>query len=830
MAAGLSAVAHLTDALSRATTLEAVYDAALDALQEALGVARASVLLFDDREVMSFVAWRGLSDDYRRAVNGHTPWTPRSENARPICVDDVAKDASLASYASVFASEGIRALGFFPLIYRDAVIGKFMLYYAEPHACDEHEIELAQTIAGQIAFGVARVRAESALAFERDRLNVLVAHMPGVVWESIKQPDGAHVVTFVSEQIESLLGYSSAEWYANPYFTSDILLEDVLVSAAQPQIHHHRVRRSDGRVVWAEVRLAQKIENGVEVTRGVSLDITQQKLTERRNAFLSEVSAILSSSLDYQVTLGHVAQLVVPELADWCTIDVIEENAVRRLAGLHRDSAKREAMERMRTYDAQMQRSGLIRTVIDTHEPQLIAEYDVAEAAALYADRPEVVATLRELGIASFMVVPLIAGGRCLGTLTLVASDPLRRFDEHDLELACELGRRAGYAVDNARLYSQAQEANRAKDEFLVTLSHELRTPMTATLGWAALLRRHEFGAEHFQLAVETIERSTRAQAKLIDDILDVSRIVSGKLRLSVGPIDVRLVVEAAVDAMRPSLAAKQLSLELALTSTPVIAVADGSRLQQVLWNLLSNSVKFTPSGGTVSLMLDAPEGGEVRITVRDTGNGIPRRFLPYIFERFRQADSGSSRAHGGLGLGLAIVKSIIELHGGSVTAASEGEGLGSTFTLTLPITARTARQAPVEAASSPLALDGVSVLLVEDETDTRLMLSAALQSFGASVTAVDSVEAAVASLDTLRPNVVVSDIAMPDEDGMALMLRIRSDLRRSLRDLPAIAVTAYASAADRERILAGGFDYHLPKPVDPLTVVKTVHEATLAR
>ncbi|MBV8519758.1 MAG: GAF domain-containing protein [Acidobacteria bacterium] len=825
MATGLSAVAHLTDALSRATTLEAVYDAALDALQEALAVARASVLLFDEHEVMSFVAWRGLSDDYRRAVNGHTPWTPRSENARPICVADVTTDASLAGYEPVFASEGIRALGFFPLVYRGGVIGKFMLYYAEPHACDDNEIELAQTIAGQIAFGVARVRVEAALALERDRLNTLVANIPGVVWESVRPPEGDHTVTFVSEQIESLLGYSPAAWYANPYFTTDILLEDVLVSAAQPQIHHHRVRRSDGRIVWSEVRLAQKLENGLEVTRGVSLDITQQKLTERRNAFLSEVSAILSSSLDYEVTLGHVAQLVVPDLADWCTIDVIDENEVRRVTGLHHDPAKREAMEQMRSYDAQMQRSGLIRHVIDTREPRLIREYDYAAAEALYTDRPEVVATLRELGTESFMVVPLIAGGRCLGAITLVSSEPQRRFDDDDLDLACELGRRAGYAVDNARLYRQAQEANRAKDEFLVTLSHELRTPMTATLGWAALLRRTDFAAEHFQLAVETIERSTRAQAKLIDDILDVSRIVTGKLQLNVGPVDMRAIVEAAIDAMRPSLAAKQLELDLSLTTAPVIAVADGARLQQVLWNLLSNSVKFTPSGGTVAVRLDAPESGEVQIIVRDTGNGIPRKFLPYIFERFRQADSGSSRAHGGLGLGLAIVKSIVELHGGSVIAESEGEGCGATFTLTLPVTARAASPAPVEVAGSPLELDGVSVLLVEDETDTRLMLSAALQSFGARVTAVDSVAAAVASLETLKPNVVVSDIAMPGEDGMSLMLRIRSEERGS-QHLPAIAVTAYASPADRDRILAGGFDYHLPKPVDPMTVVKTVHEA----
>ncbi|MFL6248485.1 MAG: ATP-binding protein, partial [Thermoanaerobaculia bacterium] len=575
-APGLAAIAHLTESLGRATTLEGVYDAALDALQEGLGVERSSVLLFDDSGVMSFVAWRGLSDAYRRAVNGHTPWKPDSRDVTPICIPDAYADASLASYQPVFDAEGIRALGFFPLVHRDAVIGKFMLYYREPHTCTEEEVQLAQTIAGQIAFGVARVRAELKLKREHDRL-----------------------------------------------------------------------------------------------------------------AFLARASEALASSLDYQATLEHVAELVVRDLADWCTIDVREDDGeIQRVAVCHRDPARGPAVARMRSFGVHHQRADFIRRVVEIGSPALVRTVDWTAVETSYADQPQIIETLRVLGAESYMTVPLTAGGRSFGAITIVSADPLHLFDEGDLQLAFELGRRAGYAIDNARLFREAQAANRAKDDFLLTLSHELRTPMTATLGWTAMLRGHDLSPDNFRLAIETIERSTRAQAKLVDDILDVSRIITGKLELSVVPLNVRDVVDAAIEAIRPSIAAKHLELHLTLSDVPTIAVADASRLQQVLWNLLSNAVKFTPSGGSVFVRLHPPDSDSVRIDIADTGAGIPRRFLPHVFERFRQAETGASRTHGGLGLGLAIVKSIVEMHGGRVTVSSDGEGWGSTFTVTLPLAA----------------------------------------------------------------------------------------------------------------------------------------------
>ncbi len=712
---GLAAIARLTESLGRASTLDAVYDGALDALQQGLGVERASVLLFDAAGVMSFVAWRGLSDGYRQAVNGHTPWKPDSRDLTPICIADASADPSLASYQPVFDAEGIRALGFFPLVHREEVIGKFMLYYREPHTFAEHEVQLAQTIAGQIAFGVMRVRAELKLKREHDRL-----------------------------------------------------------------------------------------------------------------AFLACASEALSSSLDYQTTLEHVAELVVRELADWCAIDVREDDGeIRRMTVVHRDPSRALAVARIRALDVKHQRTDMIRRVVEIGSPALVHIVDWVQLEERYLDQPETLESLRTLGAASYMSVPLTAAGRSFGAITIVSADPQHLFDDGDLQLAFELGRRAGYAIDNARLFREAQAANRAKDDFLLTLSHELRTPMTATLGWTAMLRTHDLSPENFRLAIETIDRSTRAQAKLVDDILDVSRIITGKLELSVAPLNVRDVVDATVNAIRPSIAAKHLELHLSLSEVPTIAVADASRLQQVLWNLLSNAVKFTPPGGSVFVRLHPPGDDAVRIDIADTGTGIPRRFLPYVFERFRQAEGGASRTHGGLGLGLAIVKSIVELHGGQVTAASDGEGWGSTFTVTLPLAKPSRHDSPQAIEStSPLALSGVRVLLVEDEDDTRFMLSAALQGFGARVTAVRSVAAAVETLESSTPHVVISDIAMPEVDGYQLMLQLRANANEQVRGVAAIALTAHVAPEERDRAFASGFNSHLGKPVDPLLVVKTVREA----
>jgi PAS domain S-box-containing protein len=390
---------------------------------------------------------------------------------------------------------------------------------------------------------------------------------------------------------------------------------------------------------------------------------------------------------------------------------------------------------------------------------------------------------------------------------------------------------RARLLASEREARERAEEANRAKDEFLATLSHELRTPLTAMLGWTRMLRTRQLDQSTSAHALETIERNVRAQAQLIEDLLDVSRIITGKLRLDVSPVELMPVIEAALDNTRPAADAKLIQLQTALDPLTGPVSGDAARLQQVVWNLVSNAVKFTPKGGRVRVRLGRVES-HVEITVSDTGQGISREFLPHVFDRFRQADSSTTRAHGGLGLGLAIVRHLVELHGGTVEAESEGEGQGSTFIVRLPITAavvatknldamlmRREDEADATASTSldsPPTLDDLRVLVVDDEQDARDLLVAVLERCGASVWAVGTVAEALDALRERRLDILISDIGMPGEDGYDLIRRVRSMPESQGGSLPAVALTAYAGKENRRQALAAGFQLHLSKPVDP--------------
>jgi PAS domain S-box-containing protein len=445
-------------------------------------------------------------------------------------------------------------------------------------------------------------------------------------------------------------------------------------------------------------------------------------------------------------------------------------------------------------------------------------------------------------GVVSLVIAPIAFGGRVEG-LVYVANRRAVPFTPQDESIVQRLADQGATALRNVRLLaaeqaarSAAEAANRMKDDFLATVSHELRTPLTAMLGWVWWLRRG--GAEDAlrERALETVERNARAQAQLVEDLLDVSRIVTGKLRLEVRMADLRAVIAAAADSVRTAADAKGIGLATHLPSTPVAIAIDPDRLQQVVWNLLSNAIKFTPEGGQVDV--EVRQGpADVEIVVRDTGAGIKPAFLPYVFDRFRQAEASSTRAYGGLGLGLAIVRHLVELHGGVVRAESEGEGQGTTFTVTLPV--RAERRLPAEDAVMRLqavrgpavrtrALDGLHVLVVEDAEDTRELLATILVQHGATVDAVESVAAAREALARTVPSVLVSDIGMRGEDGYTLIreLRRRTD---ALRAMPAVALTAYAGIDDRRRALREGYDAHLAKPVEPDELVAVIADLTPA-
>ncbi|WP_017315250.1 response regulator [Mastigocladopsis repens] len=380
---------------------------------------------------------------------------------------------------------------------------------------------------------------------------------------------------------------------------------------------------------------------------------------------------------------------------------------------------------------------------------------------------------------------------------------------------------------------SAAEAANRMKDEFLATLSHELRSPLNAMLGWIHLLNTRKFDEVTTARAMETIERNAKSQAQLVEDLLDVSRIIQGKLRLNVRPIQLVPVISAALETVRPAADAKEIQIQSLLDSTAGAVAGDSDRLQQVVWNLLSNAIKFTPKGGRVQVRLERVNS-HVEITVADTGRGIDPEFLPYLFERFRQADSSTTRIYSGLGLGLAIVRHLVELHGGTVHAESIGEGKGATLTVRLPLVKesrkagkpgshRCAGVSPVEATgvsrgenTAVPILDGVRILVVDDEADTRDFLVAAIEMCGGEVIAVSSVVEAIQVISQQRLDVLVSDIGMPGEDGYSLIRKVRTLPKEQGGEIPAVALTAYARAEDRMRSLSAGFQMHLSKPVEP--------------
>ncbi|HEY2734341.1 MAG TPA: response regulator, partial [Polyangiales bacterium] len=396
-------------------------------------------------------------------------------------------------------------------------------------------------------------------------------------------------------------------------------------------------------------------------------------------------------------------------------------------------------------------------------------------------------------------------------------------------------------AEEQAR--QDAEAANRLKDEFLATMSHELRTPLNAILGWASLLQRGVHDGDSTRRALATIERNAKTQARLIEDVLDVSRIISGKLRLDMRRVDTSAVARAALDVVRPAAEAKRVQLIVDLAPADgVELIADADRLQQVLWNLLSNAVKFTPADGTVALRVER-HGSAARFVVRDTGPGIAREHLPFVFERFRQIDSSIARKHGGLGLGLAIVRHLVELHGGSVSAESAGPGQGSTFTVNLPIravheassaTGLTREFDPSQTSPGVIAIDtflsGVSVLVVDDDEDARYLLESALERLGARVSTADSARGALVFLESQQVDVLISDIGMPGEDGFSLMKRVRALPAHRGGQVPAIALTAYARNEDVARALAVGFMRHLSKPADVDELAQAVAKLVEAR
>ena len=707
---------------------------------------------------------------------------------------------------------------------------RFVVAARRPDFPNEMERLILRVALNQASTWLEWKRAEAAVAAESAFRRAIESSMLAGV--AVVDIDGRQ--TYVNRAFAAMVGWDEAELIGRtppfPYWPPEEMnaihaaFEEVLAGKVNPAGYELRFRRRDERRFDALVLISPFAQPGGSPGFLASVyDITERKAAERAARFLAEAGEILNRSLDYEETMRAISTLVVPRFADWCFVDLIQaDGGFRRIAVAHPGRPEDEAIavRLRRSYAPNSAPHGVSHTFA-RGETVLMNDVPEGVLAAVARDQ-EHLDTLLAMGIGCFVSVPMTNHGKTFGVITFLGTGRRTCFEANDVALAEELARRAALAVDNARLYRNAQEANRAKDEFLANLSHELRTPLTAILGWAHLLQLGGLEPSQVALGLQTIRQSGEAQARLIDDLLDVSRIVKGKLHLNPVAVDLTAILESAAAAIRPAADAKKHRLEIEMRSGKAVVLGDAARLQQIAWNLLSNAVKFTPPGGTVRLGL-AQAGENVVVTVADTGEGIAAEFLPMVFERFRQAAT-DVRGRTGLGLGLAIAKDLVELHGGSITVSSAGPGRGSSFTVSLP--RYDAQREASDRAAGPKTrhdrLRSLRVLLVEDDQATRTLLATVLSSFGADVADAASASDAQAALLTFDPQILVTDIEMPGADGISLLHLIRA--RRNA--LPAIAISGYADAGSRARATDAGFNGFVAKPLDPLLLADEIMRA----
>ncbi|MFN6570430.1 response regulator [Dendronalium sp. ChiSLP03b] len=609
-----------------------------------------------------------------------------------------------------------------------------------------------------------------------------------------------------------------------------------------------QLRRADGSLIWVRVSKTFTKTDGITIIDGLIEDISDRKQVElereqllsreqvarmeaeaekQNYSLLSEASRLLVSSLDYRTTLAKLANLVVPTLADCCFIDIVETNLTvfeEPVVAAATPDIEALVLLLRRRYFASTDVDFGVRKVLQTLEPELVNDVPNAFLPLMSQDA-ELGRLMRQIEVQSYIIVPLVARDRKLGAITWLTTQPNHSYSMTNLAMAQALAQRAATAIDNAQLYQQSLDANRIKDEFLAVLSHEIRTPLNPILGWAKLLRSKKLDEKKTAFALETIERNAQLQTKLIEDLLDISRILRGKLNLNVCPVDLATIIRAAMETVRLSAEAKSIQIHSELDSVVCQVFGDAGRLQQVVWNLLSNAIKFTPEGGQVEIYLEQDDS-QAQILVKDTGKGISPDFLPYVFDTFRQADSATTRKFGGLGLGLAIVRYLVEMHGGTVLAESFGEGQGATFIINLPMILSELQVSSKESEATTAnasVFAGLQILVVDDDPDSLELVTFILEQYGATVRALSSATETLAAIAQLKPDFLVSDIGMPEMDGYMLLRQIRSLSPEQGGRIPAIALTAYASEGDGQQALSVGFQAHIAKPIDPAQLVATI-------
>lgn len=599
--------------------------------------------------------------------------------------------------------------------------------------------------------------------------------------------------------------------------------------------YEHRVYPSpDGLTVFA-----------ADITERKQAELEHEQLLARERHYVNQLQGLTTAALTINSALSveQVLQVMTNQAASIIgshqsvTSMTIDQNWAQAISAIYLS----DKYAQWRNYDEKPDGSGIYAYMCSLNRPMRMTQAELEAHPHWQGFGKEV---KNHPPMRGWLAAPLVGrNGQNIGLIQL--SDKYAdEFTAADEAILVQLAQMASVAVENARLYEaeqqaraaaeklreEAQAANRIKDEFLAVLSHELRSPLNPILGWARLLQGGKLDAAKAKQAVTIIERNAKLQVELIEDLLDISRILRGKIRLTISPVNPASVIKAAMETVRLAADANSIRLEVNLDDEVGLVAGDSTRLQQVMWNLLSNAVKFTPTGGLVEVGL-TKVGNQAQITVRDTGKGISPDFLPYVFDYFRQADSATTRKFGGLGLGLAIVRHLVELHGGKIQAESEGEGMGATFTLNLPLmpTQPNVNQDSPSLEAS-VGLDGIQVLVVDDDTDTRDFVAFVLEQAGANVITATSALEALTILTKSPPDVLVSDIGMPDMDGYMLMRQVRTLPPEQGGKIPAIALTAYAGEMNEKQALKAGFQKHISKPVDPDNLIKAIVRMTIIR
>jgi PAS domain S-box-containing protein len=643
-----------------------------------------------------------------------------------------------------------------------------------------------------------------------------------------------------------LLGYTREEYVGRniaDFHVDQEAIEDILSRLQAGEVlsdYSARLRCKDGSIKHVRINSSVFREQGRFIhTRCFTRDITNRRQTRRRLALQYEVTRILSESVDFLESARKILQGTCKGL-EWdagglWTID--QDAQVLRCVDFYTTSpATTGEFEKSSRGIVFKRGEGL---------PGRIWEKGAPARIDYIAEDPNFprAAVAQQAGITSAFGFPILLGDEVLGVLDFFSKE-IREPNDELLQLAASIGGQIGQFTkrkraedERAELFGReraarddAEMANRLKDEFLATLSHELRTPLNAVVGWSRMLKSGRLDEDTAARALEVIERNALSQKQIIEDILDVSRVITGKLHLNLGPVDLVALVDSALDAVRPALEAKAINIETIIAAGLWVVPGDADRLQQVVWNLLANAAKFTPSGGKVEVRL-SHDDAHVQIQVSDSGPGIDPAFLPHVFERFRQADGTTTRTHGGLGLGLAIVRHLVELHGGIITAENRTDEPGASFTLKLrlptgkviPDAIYGAVTAFKDSESEPPSLDNLRILVVDDERDTLDLLTMDLIQYGARVTGVTSAAEALSLLEQTRFDLLISDLAMPETDGYALIQQVRKRESGRKKRLPAVALTAYARAQDRMRAIMAGYNTHVAKPVEANELVTVV-------